>query len=122
MPRFAAKLMFQWRVIRPTQKRRLCEDRIICFDSRNTKSALTHARNYGRSANYRYTNANNEEVAFEFIGIMDLLELGAECGPQEVWYDIRERLQPMESKAKWIPTDEEFLQESQPKKVRVRRG
>jgi len=24
----------------------------------------------------------------EFVGVLDLLDLGPECGPDEVWYDI----------------------------------
>ena len=50
--------------------------------------------------------AGNDEghtVYFEFIGVMDLLCLGAECDDDEVWYDIRERLLPMERSDVFVP-------------------
>ncbi len=34
---------------------------------------------------------------------MDLLELGEECGANEVWYEITERLLPMERRRKLLP-------------------
>jgi hypothetical protein len=34
---------------------------------------------------------------------MDLLRLGSECEEEEVWYDITERLLPMERSARLIP-------------------
>ena len=39
---------------------------------------------------------------------MELLELGIECDHDEVWYDIRERMLPMEHREKLIPPESEL--------------
>jgi hypothetical protein len=39
---------------------------------------------------------------------MDLLCLGSECEADEVWYEIRERLLPMERRDKLIPKEGEL--------------
>ena len=38
-----------------------------------------------------------------FIGVLDLQELGLECGSDEVWYDIVELVRPMERRATLLP-------------------
>ena len=48
-------------------------------------------------------------VYFEFIGVMDLLHLGPECDDDQVWYDIHERLLPMERKLEVIPAESDLL-------------
>jgi len=103
--RWAAKLLFQWRVCRARRalKRRLCEERIIVFSSRSAKDALKHAERAGKHGLFKYRTAPGEEVFFEFIGVMDLLQLGVECGPEEAWYEIVERLHPMERRRQLIP-------------------
>ncbi len=84
-------------------KRRRCEIRIIIVRALNAKGAIQRATRRGRTSQFRYTNSDGNPVFFEFIGIMDLLKLGSECEPDEVWYDIVEIVQPMERKAKIIP-------------------
>lgn len=105
--RFAAKLLFQFRVVIDgnSGKRRICEERIVVFQSRSYKQALVAAKRKGKAAQYRFANDEGIPVYFEFVGVLDLLELGIECGEEEVWYDIVERLQPMERKSKFIPPD-----------------
>ena len=39
---------------------------------------------------------------------MDLLDIGIECGPDEVWYDITTRKRPMERRDELIPPDEKL--------------
>src|SRR5437867_3345805 len=39
----------------------------------------------------------------EFVGVLDLLDLGPECGPDEVWYDIVQILRPVERRAQLVP-------------------
>jgi hypothetical protein len=108
--RYSAKLLFQFRVQigKDAGKRRLCEERIIVLDARSAKSALAQAKRKGRKAEHHYRNSDGNPVYFEFIGVTDLLRLGVECGPEEVWYDICERLLPMERRDLLIPPEHEL--------------
>jgi hypothetical protein len=103
--RFAALLLFQWRVVVEGRSgvRRLCEQRMINFRSRDATSALSEARRRGDVAQFRYRNSDGNPVRFEFIGILDLLDLGVECGPDEVWYDIVQLNRPMERRSQLVP-------------------
>lgn len=105
--RFAAKLLFQFRVMVDGSPgaRRLCEERIVTLTATNAKAALAEAKRIGRAARYRYKNAAGNPVHFELVGVMELLCLGSECRPNEVWYDIVERMRPMERRAALIPPE-----------------
>ena len=107
MQRYSAKLLFQFRVMtdKGPGSRRTCEERIICFRARSARTALTHAKRAGKASNFSYDNSAGNKVFFEFIGVMDLLVLGVEAGPEEVWYDIYDKLLPMERKSRFIPPD-----------------
>jgi hypothetical protein len=118
MKRYSAKLLFQFRVVVPGQqgKRRVCEDRIIVLNARSAKQALAKAKRAGANAEFDYINDQGNPVYFEFVGVMDLLELGIECSHGEVWYDIVERLLPFERRATLIPPEDQLSainQESQ---------
>ena len=108
--RFAAKLLFQYRVgTDPLSDRmRTCEERIINFAAGNAKAALAVAKRYGKAARFKYMNDSSEEVHFEFVGVLELLELGIECQPEEVWYDVRKMLTPMERRAVILPAEHEL--------------
>jgi hypothetical protein len=110
MKRFAAKLLFQFRVVvdGDSGKRRTCEERIIVFDARSAERALLRAKRSGKKAEHHYLNNQGNGVFFEFIGVLDLLELGIECDTEEVWYDIVERLSPSERSAKIIPRESDL--------------
>ena len=105
--RYAAKLLFQWRVMvdGSSGKRRLCEERIISFQSTHGRTALREARRRGRAAQHSFTNSDGNWVHFEFVGTIELLCLGPECEADEVWYEITERIRPMERRAKLIPPE-----------------
>jgi hypothetical protein len=45
------------------------------------------------------------QVHFEFVGVMELLCLESVCDADEVWYEMRERLRPMERRAQIIPPE-----------------
>jgi hypothetical protein len=111
MTRFAAKLLFQFRVDfdGDSGKRRLCEERIINFSARSSREALHKAKCRGKKGEHSYKNSDGNTVAFEFVGILDLMSLGVEAEADEVWYDIRERLLPKERRHEIIPTDEVLL-------------
>ena len=106
--RYAARLLFQFRVMVNGNPgvRRLCEDRIIVLRAPGARAALAKAKLRGRAAEYQHPNADGTPVFFEFIGVTDLLELGAECEPDEVWYDIVQKVKPMERRSKLIPPPE----------------
>lgn len=110
MTRYAAKLMYQFRVDkgRGTPKRRLCEERTVLIDARSAGAALATARRKGRRAEHHYDNAFGATVYFEFIGVMELLALGAECEPDEVWYELVYRHSPLERRDAFIPAEHEL--------------
>ncbi len=111
MKRFAAKLLFQFRVDvnGDPGKRRLCEERIVIFKARSAKSAMTTAKRKGRADEHDYLNCDGNRVYFELIGVMDLLELGVECEADEVWYELHYRNLPMERREQLIPADEKLI-------------
>jgi hypothetical protein len=105
--RWAAKLLFQFNVLirGRAAKRRICEERIILLRAASPKSALSQAKKCGVAAEIGYTNGEGNPVRLEFIGVMDMLRLRPECGPDEVWYDIKQINEPMKRRRKFIPTD-----------------
>jgi hypothetical protein len=107
MKRYAAKLMFQFRVVVDGEsgKRRTCEDRIIVIRAKSAESALLAAKRHGKKSEISYSNDEGNPVHFEFVGVMDLLELGLECAENEVWYEIVDRLCPSERRSKLIPPE-----------------
>ncbi len=108
MKRYAAKLLFQYRADLGKGRSdviRRCEERLIVLSAQNAVSALRKARSHGLKAEFTATAEAGNPIYFEFVGIMDLLEIGIECHPDEVWYDITTRKLPMENKKKIIPPE-----------------
>jgi hypothetical protein len=110
--RWSAVLLFEFAVgsrgrLRP---RRLCEERMVVLWASSPRQALAAAKRYGRGAQDRYKNIDAEPVRFNFLGVLDLLHLGVECEPDEVWYNIRELLRPSERRRQLVPSDEVLLQ------------
>jgi hypothetical protein len=108
MKRYSAKLLFQYRFDIGGGKSdimRRCEERIIVLSARNAETALRKAKTHGRKAEFKGKSESGLPVYFEFIGITDLLELGMECLPEEVWYDFSTRKLPMERKSTIIPPE-----------------
>jgi hypothetical protein len=107
MNRYAAKLLFQFRVRGGStdNQKRLCEERIILLSAASARTALAKAKRRGAEARHSYLNGRGHTVYFEFIGVRELLHLGAGCEPDEVWYEIGERLRPKERKRKLIPAE-----------------
>src|SRR5262249_53698728 len=108
--RYAAKLLFQFRVMvdgKPNKKR-TCEERVIVLSAETADAALKKAKAYGKAAKHTYKNNYGNSVHFELVGILDLLRLGAECEDDEVWYDITERLEPMERRRSIIPPEKKL--------------
>jgi hypothetical protein len=108
--RFAAKLLFQFRVVidGDSGKRRLCEERIVLLNATDGKAALREAKNKGRIARYKYKNTDGNLVNFEFVGVLELLCLDPACETDEVWFEIVERVLPMEKKRRLIPPEKKL--------------
>ena len=103
--------------------RRLCEDRIILVRAPGARSALAKAKARGKAAQYHHRNSSVSRVFFEFVGVTDLLRLGVECEADEVWYDIVQKVKPMERRRELIPSPEKLnaiAWERSPKKLRSR--
>lgn len=108
--RFAAKLLFQFRVVVDGESgvMRLCEERIVLIRAPTARKALAAAKRRGKRAQHHYTNDSGNAVFFEFVGLMDLLHLGVECDEDEVWYTITQRKLPMERAATILPAESEL--------------
>lgn len=108
--RFAAKLLFQFRVIVDGNSgvMRTCEERIIVLRAGTARKALAAAKRRGKAAQHSYENDTGDTVWFEFVGVQDLLHLGPECGQDEVWYDITQRKLPMERANAILPPESEL--------------
>ena len=111
MRRFAAKLLFQYRVVINgiSNTMRDVEERIVVVDASSVQVALRKAKRRAKSSETTYQNDDGNAVLIEFIGIMDFLELGVECDDGDVWYEIRTLREPMERKAKFIPPESKFI-------------
>ncbi|AMV17842.1 DUF4288 domain-containing protein [Planctomyces sp. SH-PL14] len=103
--RFSATLLFQYRVAVDGRdnRNRTCEKRMLLLRAADAGSALRVAEQRGRAAEYEFQNEAGHSVYFEFVGLLDLLHLGAECEADEVWYDIVTLRQPMERRESLIP-------------------
>lgn len=110
MKKYAAKLFFQFYLDlkKCNPKRRLTVSSIVVLDASTAKEAYKKAEKKGFEKQYDYVNDEGNSVFFQFIGIEDLLHLGLEADEDEVWYDIKERLLPMERKDRFIPSIEQL--------------
>ena len=107
---YAAMLLFQFRVVTAgaSNKRRLCEKRLILLTAPNARAALRAAKRRGREAQHDYRNSEGGQVRFEFVGILDLLHLGVECEPDEVWWQLCQLHEPMERRCKLLPPESQL--------------
>jgi len=108
--RFAAKLLFQFRVMVDGSPgvRRTCEERIVTFPATHGQAALREAKRRGRAAQHRYKNNEGNPVHFDFVGVLELLRLDPACDGDEVWYEITDRVRPMERRASIIPAESQL--------------
>ncbi len=111
MKRYSAKLLFQFRADLGkghSDTMRRCEERIIAVSARSAESALRKAKSHGKNEESDARAEAGNPILFEFIGVTDLLELGSECEPNEVWYDIVTRKLPSERRKELIPKKEDL--------------
>lgn len=108
--RYAAKLLFQYRVEYDgvSNKMRDTEVRIIVLNPPSAKAAYAEAMQVGADDQTTYVNDSDGTVNIEFVGILDLMHLGAECTEETVWYEIKTMLCPQERKNTLIPPPEKL--------------
>jgi len=108
MTRFAAMMLFQFRTITNgiSNKRRVCEERVILFNAISPEDALIMAKDRGSEEEFSYP-FNKGEVFFEFVGIKELVSIDA-LENDEVWYKLVEKVEPMEHKDKIIPNENDL--------------
>lgn len=103
--RYAAKLLFQFRVGPASQSGvRLCEERIVMLSARSPDEAYRKAEKLGAKGKLSYLNDEGQPVHFEFVGIVELIHLGPECTDEQVWYEIKRMSRPMERRKALIPS------------------
>jgi Domain of unknown function (DUF4288) len=107
MKRYAAKLLFQFRVVVSGEpgRMRIVEERIVLLSARTAKEVLRKAKTFGKEKEFNFINDSGDRVYFEFVGVLDLLELGLEVEKGEVWYEIKQMLLPMERRSRILPTE-----------------
>ncbi len=108
--RYAAKILFQFRVQigGDSGVRRLCEERTIVFRASSADEAISIAKAKSKDAEHDYKNDDGYSVYFECVGIRDMICLGSECDEDEMWYDIFEKIRPME-RANMLTLSEDSL-------------
>lgn len=105
---YGAKLLFQWRVVvnGKAKSRRVCEERVILIRARSARDALAQAKRYGAKESFkdRARRSDGREVFFEFVGVIDMDGMVTDLSdhPVEVWYELRERVRPMERRRKLL--------------------
>lgn len=121
---YGAKLLFQfrWELNGISNKRRICEERIIHIHASSPEDALKKAKQKGMEEEQEPYYIDDKKIYFEFIGILDLKEFGIELEMDEVWWEFYEMMNPMERKAQIIPDEEKLsvFEDSSNKKGRVR--
>ena len=108
--RFSAKLLFQFRVQINGDDGiyRTVEERICTVAARSAADALRLFKVNARETEIQYINNDGNKVFFEFIGVMEMIELGIECNKNEVWYEILTLKIPMERKSEFVPPETEL--------------
>jgi len=109
MNQYSAKILFQWRPVRygNSRKRRVCEVRIVTYQAASAVSALKKAKKIGKDEQYTEKKADGE-IAFEFIGVMELQDISSAFSEGEVWSEIIEMVEPMERQKQLIPDESEL--------------
>ncbi len=106
--KYAARMLFQFRTVENglSNKKRLCEERIILFEGSSAAECYRSAKKRGKREELSYVDGN-VEVFFEFIGIVELIELDMR-DPDEVWWHFVEKIKPMENIDKLIPRKDQL--------------
>lgn len=108
--KYSAKLLFQF--VFDEDKENCfstCELRIINFFAESDDLALIYAQEYGVNEEYiSDSTVCPDPYSFKFIGVLDIQDLGSECGEEVVFYDIIKMKNPMARKNKIIPSKQKL--------------
>ena len=105
MPRYAAKLLFIWDPdpVTESRSRRLCEERIVVFQSRSPHHAVRKAKTIGRAEQVRFDSGHQ----LRFAGILQCMDLEF-LDSSEVWWEYQRRSNPDRWARKAIPPESDL--------------
>jgi hypothetical protein len=103
MERYAANLLFEYRIKEAPSSRPLCERRIVVLNASSDRDAIRRAKKRGKQSEYSYRNADDQTVQIRFVGLIDVIDLLA-CEADEVYYS----LQRMSNPARHVRPDEDL--------------
>jgi hypothetical protein len=92
--RYAANLLFEYRIKEAPSPRPLCERRIVVFRASGARDAIRRAKRRGRQGEFSYRNADDQTVQIKFIGLIDVIGLEA-CEQDEAYYSLRRTSNPV---------------------------
>lgn len=81
--------------------------RIVTYKSASPDLALKKAKEIGKNQEY-IEEKSNGEVAFEFVGVLELKDLSTAFKDGEVWSELVEMIEPMERQKQIIPDESEL--------------
>jgi hypothetical protein len=71
------------------------------FPARSPRASVERAKRLGKQAELRYDSGHR----LRFVGILQLMELGVECAPGEVWWEFRRRRRAKERARTLVPVE-----------------
>ena len=93
MERYAANLLFEYRIKEAPSPRPLCERRIVVLNASSDRDAIRRAKKRGKQSEYSYRNADGQTVQIRFVGLIDVIDLVA-CEADEVYYSLQRMSNP----------------------------
>ena len=93
MIRYAANLLFEFRIKEAPSTRPLCEKRIIVFRASGTREAIRRAKRRGKQSELSYPNADDQTVQIRFLGLIDVISLDG-SDEDEAYYSLRRITNP----------------------------
>jgi hypothetical protein len=108
--KYAAKLLYQYAAVSPHQRtsRRLCEESTIVLRATSAREALRLAKRHARRRYFTFRTVHGVRLALQFVGVRELIHLGPEHEPEEVWSEFRSLVRPMERRAKLLPRESDL--------------
>ena len=109
LTKYAALLLFQFRVVTDgkSNRKRICEERIVHLFCGTPEEAIKLAQERGKDEEFDYED-DKRHIFFEFIGVVELVDLISLDGEDEVWSRLVEKVYPLERKDKLIPKVEKL--------------
>lgn len=92
MKRYSCKLLFQWspkQTGRARSNARVVEERIYSFEALSVDAALSESKRLGRE-NEVFHDIENQDVKFQFVGVLELIQLTENTPSSEVWVEVKD--------------------------------